>query len=144
MFFAKIPRGGGGQGSQEKLPGGGGGSHYFGVYCIFINKCFEICLRGYNIYPPPPLCASMSLSGNKKWTYPILRFEIEDTLIKLHSVWKTIEHFLAKYECGVDNLGKNLQFLCPPDKDVVERNATGDDDERHSNTEPFVQYYKEE
>jgi hypothetical protein len=48
MFFAKIPRGG--QGFQEKLPGG---SPYFGFYCIFINKCFEICLRGYYIYPPP-------------------------------------------------------------------------------------------
>ncbi len=50
MFFAKIPRGG--QGFQEKLPGGG--SPDFGFYCIFINKCFEICLRGV-LYLPSPL-----------------------------------------------------------------------------------------
>ncbi len=62
MFFAKIPRGG--QGFQEKLPGGGG-SPYFGFYCIFINKCFEICLRGVLYVPSPsphltpPPCASM-------------------------------------------------------------------------------------
>ncbi len=31
-----------------------GGSPFFGIYCVFINKCFEICLRGYYIYPPPP------------------------------------------------------------------------------------------
>ena len=47
MFFAKIPRGG--QGFQEKLPGGG--SPYFRFYCIFINKCFEICLRGVLYLP---------------------------------------------------------------------------------------------
>jgi hypothetical protein len=53
MFFAKIPRGGG-QRFQEKLPGG---SPYFGFYCIFINKCFEFCLRGvlylHSPLPPP-------------------------------------------------------------------------------------------
>ncbi len=43
-----------------------GGSHNFRFYSIFINKCFEICLKGvlYYIYPPrippPPLCASMA------------------------------------------------------------------------------------
>jgi hypothetical protein len=31
-----------------------GGSPYFGFYCIFINKCFEICLRGV-LYLPSPL-----------------------------------------------------------------------------------------
>jgi hypothetical protein len=57
MFFAKIPRGG--QGFHEKLSGG---SPYFGFYCIFIDKCFEICLRGvlylpYPLSPPhPPVC----------------------------------------------------------------------------------------
>ncbi len=65
MFLAKIPRGG--QGFQEKLPGG---SPYFGFYCIFINKCLEICLRGVLYLPSPhltPLCASMiqTLTINK-------------------------------------------------------------------------------
>jgi hypothetical protein len=50
LFFAKIPRGGG-QGFQEKLPGGGG-SPYFGFYCIFINKSFEILY----LPSPPPVC----------------------------------------------------------------------------------------
>jgi hypothetical protein len=55
MFFAKIPRG-------SRLSGkiARGGSPYFGFYCIFINKCFEICLRGVLYLPfPLPLCASM-------------------------------------------------------------------------------------
>jgi hypothetical protein len=30
-----------------------GGSPYFGFYCIFINKCFEICLRGILYLPSP-------------------------------------------------------------------------------------------
>ncbi len=47
--FAKIPRRG--QGFQEKLPWR---SPYFGFYCIFINKCFEICLRGVLYLPSPP------------------------------------------------------------------------------------------
>ncbi len=44
-----------------------GGSPYFGFYCIFINQCFEICLRGVLHLPsplpptsppppPPPVC----------------------------------------------------------------------------------------
>ncbi len=44
-------------------------------------------------------------------------------LIKFQSFWKTIEHFLAKYECWIINLGKNLWLVCPPDKDVVEGHA---------------------
>ena len=40
------------------------GSPYFGFYCTFINKCFEICLGGpiftLPLPPPPPLCASMN------------------------------------------------------------------------------------
>jgi hypothetical protein len=62
MFFAEIPRGG--QGFQEKFPGG---SPYFGFYCIFINKCFEICLRGVSYLPSPlppphpPVCIHGSL-----------------------------------------------------------------------------------
>ena len=51
--FAKIPRGV--QGFQEKLPGG---SPYFGFYCIFYCKCFEICLRGV-LYLPVPLTPPM-------------------------------------------------------------------------------------
>jgi hypothetical protein len=47
--FAKIPRGG--QGFQEKVPRV---SPYFGFYYIFMNKCFEICLRGV-LYLPSPL-----------------------------------------------------------------------------------------
>jgi hypothetical protein len=49
--FAKIPRGG--LGFQEKLPRE---SPYFGFYfyCIFINKCFEICLGTGVLYLPSP------------------------------------------------------------------------------------------
>ncbi len=55
MFLTKF-LGWGGQGFQEKLPVGGW-SPFFGFYCIFINMCFEICLRGgYYIYPHPPVC----------------------------------------------------------------------------------------
>jgi hypothetical protein len=58
-FFAKIPWGRG-QGFQEKLPGG---FPYFGSYCIFKIKCFEICMGGgggggeesYTYHPPSPL-----------------------------------------------------------------------------------------
>ncbi len=50
MFFAKIPRGSRFSGKIAW----GGGSPYFGFYCIFINKCFEICLRGVLYLPPPP------------------------------------------------------------------------------------------
>ncbi len=39
----------GGQGFQEKCIGG---SPFLGFYCIFINKCFEICLEGSYIYLP--------------------------------------------------------------------------------------------
>ncbi len=51
MFFAKIPRG---VKAFRKNSLGGGGPPYFGFYCIFINKCFEICLRGV-LYLPSPL-----------------------------------------------------------------------------------------
>ncbi len=46
MFFAKIRRGV--KAFRQKLPVGGGGavSPDLGFYCVFINKCFEICLRG--------------------------------------------------------------------------------------------------
>jgi hypothetical protein len=62
-----LPKSLGGGGFREKLPGGVplpiSGFIYF--YCIFINKCFEICLRGVLYLPlpltPPPPCASMSL-----------------------------------------------------------------------------------
>jgi hypothetical protein len=51
MFLPKSQGGPGGQGFQEKLPWG---SPYFGFYCIYINKRFEICLRGV-LYLPSPL-----------------------------------------------------------------------------------------
>ncbi len=53
-IFCKNPFGGRGQGFQERLQGGG--TPYFGFLCIFINKCFEICLGGvlYLTSPFPP------------------------------------------------------------------------------------------
>jgi hypothetical protein len=48
MFFCQNSLGG--QGFLEKLPGG---YPYFGFYSIFINKCFEICLRGVLYLPSP-------------------------------------------------------------------------------------------
>ncbi len=54
MFFPKIPRG---SRFSGKIAWGGG--PYFGFHNVFfINKCFEICLRGV-LYLPSPLCASM-------------------------------------------------------------------------------------
>ncbi len=55
MFFVRIP--GGVKAFRKNCRGGGG--PYFGFYCIFINKCFEICLRGVLYLPspiPPPVC----------------------------------------------------------------------------------------
>ncbi len=52
--FCQNPQGG--QGFQEKIAWG---VPYFGFYCIFINKWFEICLRGVLHLPsplPPPVC----------------------------------------------------------------------------------------
>jgi hypothetical protein len=59
-------------------------------------------------------------------------------MVKFHSFWQTIEHFLAKYECRIINSGKNLRLLCPPDKNVIERHAARDDYERHGDTKPFI------
>ncbi len=50
MFFAKISRGV--KAFRKNCRGGG---PYFGFYCIFINKCFEICLRGVLYLPSPHL-----------------------------------------------------------------------------------------
>ncbi len=63
-FFVKIPRGV----KAFRKNCRGGGSPYLGFYCIFINKCFEICQRGVLYLPSPlpptspPLCASMGWS----------------------------------------------------------------------------------
>jgi hypothetical protein len=73
--FCQNPKGswGKGQGFQEKLPGG---SPYFGFYCIFINKCFEIYLRGYYIYPTPyphltsPMCIYGCMRPKKGFSGP--------------------------------------------------------------------------
>jgi hypothetical protein len=52
---------------------------------------------------------------------------------------QTVKHFLAKYECGFVNPGKDLWLLCPQNNEIVEGQPTGDDDERHGNAEPFIQ-----
>jgi hypothetical protein len=46
IFFAKIARGV--KAFRKNCLG-----PYFGFYCIFIKKCFEICLRW--VIPTPPL-----------------------------------------------------------------------------------------
>jgi hypothetical protein len=62
MFFPKSL--GGVKAFRKNCLGGVGGSPYFGFYCIFINKCFEICLRGVLYLPSPsphltpPVCIS--------------------------------------------------------------------------------------
>jgi len=53
--FAKIPRG---SRLSGKIAKGAGGSPYFGFYYIFINQCFEICMRGI-LYLPVRLCYAM-------------------------------------------------------------------------------------
>ncbi len=53
-----LPKSLGGQGFQEKLPGG---SPYFGFYCIFIIKSFEIRVGG-PIYTIPKLPITTSKS----------------------------------------------------------------------------------
>ncbi len=64
--FAKIPRGSRLSGKIAWV-----GSPYFGFYCIFINKCFEICLRGVLYLPSPlpqlnpPVCIYGCVLGRK-------------------------------------------------------------------------------
>jgi hypothetical protein len=64
QIFAKNP---GGQVFQEKLPGR---SPYFGYYCIFINKSFEIRLWGlkFNLPLPSPPCVHLWLWALDKQT----------------------------------------------------------------------------
>ena len=59
MFFAKIPR------EVKALRKNWlEGSPYFRFYCIFFNKCCEICLRGGPIFTLPPVCIpTLSLSS---------------------------------------------------------------------------------
>ncbi len=56
-FFAKIP-----MGVKAFRKNCQWGSPYFGFNCIFINKCFEICLRGV-LYLPSPLPPPVSNYG---------------------------------------------------------------------------------
>jgi hypothetical protein len=67
MFFGKIPRGV--KAFRKNYLGGPPISGFIiNFYCIFINKCYEICLSGVLYLPSPhltPLCASMVLSPLK-------------------------------------------------------------------------------
>jgi hypothetical protein len=51
MFLLKSQGGSRVSGENSQA---GGGSPYFGVYCIFINKCIKVCLRGVLYLPLPP------------------------------------------------------------------------------------------
>ena len=62
--FCQNPQGGGGSRLSGKIAWG---SPYFRFYCIFINKCFEICLRGV-IYLPSPHLAPVCIYGYVKKT----------------------------------------------------------------------------
>jgi hypothetical protein len=59
-YLKFLPKSLGGLGFQEKVQGG---SSYFRFSWIFINMCFEICLKGVlylpSPFPPHLLCASM-------------------------------------------------------------------------------------
>ncbi len=51
-----------------------GGGSYFRFYCVFINKCFEICLKGVLYLPSPltPLYASIKYMYKKYiWDWEI-------------------------------------------------------------------------
>ncbi len=68
MFFAKIPKGV----KAFRKNCLGGGSPYFGFYCIFINKCFEIRLRVVlylpsPLPPSPPPCVYLWLGSVMVW-----------------------------------------------------------------------------
>jgi len=81
MFFAKIPRGS--QGFQEKLPGGG--VPYFGFYCIFINKCFEICLRGVLYLPsplPPTPCAHLWVNAIRYGLFQSDHLKLKSSIVR--------------------------------------------------------------
>ncbi len=69
MFLTKFL--GGGSRLSGKLPGG---SLYFGFYCICINKCFEICLRGVLYLPstPPHPCVHLWLGGFLENNYVVI------------------------------------------------------------------------
>jgi len=64
LMFLPKSLGGGVGGIKAFRKNCQGRSPYFGFYCIFISKCFEICLRGVLYLPVTsphltPLCASM-------------------------------------------------------------------------------------
>ncbi len=65
QIFAKIPRGGGSRLSGKIARG----VTYFGFYCIFINKSYEVCLRRSYIYPPPspPPCVHLCQQSKIQW-----------------------------------------------------------------------------
>jgi hypothetical protein len=67
MFFAKIPRGV----KAFRKNCLRGESPYFGFYCVFINKCFEICLRGVLYLPSPPHLSCVHLS-----LHPLVLFAV--------------------------------------------------------------------
>jgi hypothetical protein len=69
----------GGQGSLSKIARG---IAYFGFYCIFMNKSFEICLGGPVFTPPPlsplsPMFASMHGDNYPKLVNTLLRFYLD-------------------------------------------------------------------
>jgi hypothetical protein len=64
-----------------------GGSPYFWFYCVFINKCFEIGLRGVLYLPSshPPLCASMNSCSRY--------LDCQDQLFVTVTIFLTVETF---------------------------------------------------
>ena len=82
-IFCQNPWGGGrrGQGFQKRFPWGG--SPHFGLYCIFSNKCFEICLGGvlylpspFPPHPPPRVHLWLETLPLKTWTCQHVTFII--------------------------------------------------------------------
>ena len=82
----RVNNPGGVKALQTKLPGG---VPYFGSYCIFINKSFQICLGGVSYVNPAPspfTCVNLWLHHLHTCTNRLLSFK--EQLITIKSISK--------------------------------------------------------
>ena len=59
-------------------------------------------------------------------------------VVEFDGLRQTVEQLLAEDQRRVVDRREDFRLAFPPDEDVVERDAAGDDDEGHGNTEALV------